>query len=77
MATKQTRRTHSAADQSPSPTLTQYVNDAGASHIIAVPAPTLRRWRHEGRGPAYCRLGRLVRYRIADLLAWAKAQEVA
>lgn len=31
---------------------------------------TLQRWRMEGTGPVYVRLGRLVRYRQRDLDAW-------
>jgi len=27
----------------------------------------LRRWRNDGRGPAYIKIGRLVRYRASDL----------
>ncbi|WP_301485118.1 AlpA family transcriptional regulator [Intrasporangium sp.] len=34
---------------------------------------TLRRWRCQGRGPACVRVGRLVRYRVSDLAAWAEA----
>jgi hypothetical protein len=38
---------------------------------------TLERWRHSGKGPKYIRLTpRCVRYRLADLEAWATANEV-
>jgi predicted DNA-binding transcriptional regulator AlpA len=55
----------------------EYVNDVIAARIVGVSAPTLRRWRCEGRGPKVCKLGGLVRYRVSDLRAWAQAQEVA
>ncbi|MGV9794428.1 helix-turn-helix domain-containing protein [Gordonia sp. NPDC003422] len=50
-----------------------------ASDILAVQAAasyldvsrgTLDNWRSQGRGPAYVRQGRMIRYRRADLDAW-------
>ena len=39
---------------------------------------TLERWRAEGRGPQFVRIGRHVRYRQADILAFeAKHSETA
>ena len=35
---------------------------------------TLERFRLEGRGPAYFKFGRIVRYRRAETLKWAEAQ---
>lgn len=32
--------------------------------------PTLARWAGEGKGPKFVKLGGLVRYRRADVLAW-------
>ncbi len=37
---------------------------------------TLRQWRRNGRGPAYIRVGRLVRYRAADVEAYLAQREV-
>ncbi len=31
---------------------------------------TLARWRSEGKGPAFVRVGRQIRYREGDLIAW-------
>lgn len=63
-----------------------------AAHVSILPAPfldtrqaatllqlshrTLERWRLEGRGPAFLKLGAggAVRYRMADLEVWAEAQ---
>lgn len=36
----------------------------------AVTIGTLRNWRSDGRGPAFIRIGRDVRYRIDDVDAW-------
>ena len=76
MASKKSRRAVGAADYQLNPA-TAYVYDLAASRILAVPAPTLRRWRHEGRGPKFCRFERLVRYRVADLHDWARERQVA
>ena len=35
---------------------------------------TLQRWRLEGFGPKFLKLGRLVRYRRSDLDRWVDAQ---
>ncbi len=35
---------------------------------------TLQRWRLEGVGPKFLKLGRLVRYRKSDLDSWSDAQ---
>ena len=39
-------------------------------------AGTLANWRTYGRGPAYVRLGRLVRYQVAELEAWIERKTV-
>ena len=31
---------------------------------------TLQKWRWEGGGPPYIKLGRSVRYRLSDVLEW-------
>ncbi len=33
----------------------------------------LRKWRREGQGPRFLKLGRLVRYRAQDIQAWLDA----
>lgn len=39
-----------------------------------VPLQTVRLWRHKGYGPAGFPVGRFVRYRLADVVAWEDAQ---
>ncbi len=41
-----------------------------ASDVLAVSLSTLRRWRANGEGPVYVKMGRTVRYRIADIRAF-------
>jgi predicted DNA-binding transcriptional regulator AlpA len=43
---------------------------------IGVPVGTLANWRCDGRGPRYLKVGRHVRYRVADLEAWLDRQVV-
>jgi hypothetical protein len=45
----------------------RFVNDVEAARILAVSPQTLRNYRHLGRGPAYSKKSRMVRYRISDL----------
>ncbi|MFI5329940.1 MAG: helix-turn-helix domain-containing protein [Desulfobaccales bacterium] len=54
----------------------RFVNDVEAAKILAVSAQTLRNYRHLGRGPAYSKRGRMVRYRVADLLDYMKSGRI-
>jgi hypothetical protein len=45
----------------------RFVADTVAGPLIGTTAATMRRWRYEGRGPRYTKVGSSVRYRIADL----------
>lgn len=44
------------------------------SEYLGVPTGTLANWRYQGRGPAFVRLGRHVRYRAQDVLDWISEQ---
>lgn len=48
-----------------------------AAEYLRVKPQTLANWRMNGRGPEYVRLGRLIRYRIAQLEAWIAEQDAA
>jgi len=37
---------------------------------LAVSLASLRRWRVDGRGPRFIKLGASVRYRVQDVEAW-------
>ena len=45
----------------------RFVADTVAAPLIGTTPATLRRWRHEGRGPRYARIGSNIRYKIAWL----------
>jgi excisionase family DNA binding protein len=40
------------------------------AEYLGVPTGTLANWRHLGRGPAFVRVGRLIRYRAEDIAGW-------
>ena len=43
------------------------LNETEVAAKLDVTKPRLRRWRHEGRGLPFVRVGRLVRYRPEDV----------
>jgi predicted DNA-binding transcriptional regulator AlpA len=58
----------------PSRTATLPEKDA-APYVGYTPA-AFRAWRREGRGPAYIRVGRSIRYLQRDLDAWLSTHRV-
>lgn len=44
------------------------------AEYLDVPIATVRRWRYIGTGPTSLKVGRHVRYRLADVDAWLDAQ---
>lgn len=52
------------------------LHEPDAAQYIAYTTAALRKWRAEGRGPAYVRHGRSVRYLRSDLDAWLAAHRV-
>ena len=48
-------------------------NEQGAAEMLGCSVAALRKWRRRGSGPAYVKVGRLVRYRETDLLAYLDA----
>lgn len=47
--------------------LRRYFPTPQAADYLGLKAPTLEKWRSEGGGPPFVKLGRAVRYRVADL----------
>lgn len=54
----------------------KYVNDVEAAKIAGLSPQTLRNWRQLGRGPAYSKLGRSVRYSLNDLISWLEGRRI-
>jgi predicted DNA-binding transcriptional regulator AlpA len=47
------------------------VTEAETAKITSLSRPTLQRYRHDGVGPKFIRLGvRRIGYRLSDLAAW-------
>ena len=53
---------------------TMFLSTRQAADCFGVSARTLERYRGTGEGPVFYRFGRHVRYRQADLDAWARTR---
>ena len=53
------------------------LTERDASDVLRLSIKTLQAWRSKGRGPAFVRAGRAIRYRRNDLIAWIDANIVA
>lgn len=63
-----------ARDELPAPL---FVDTPNAAAILSVTRKQLESWRTQGCGPAYSKLGRLVRYSVADLQRWMEDRRVS
>ncbi len=57
--------------------MTVAVDTKGASERIGLAVKTLENMRTRGDGPQFMKLGRMVRYRIADIDAWMAERVVS
>lgn len=53
-----------------------YVPDVIAAQIIGCGVQSMRNCRHLGRGPAYSKRGRMVRYKVQDLFDFMAAGRI-
>lgn len=53
---------------------TELLNTERAAIFLDVRPATLVAWRHRRVGPAFLLVGRLIRYREADLRAWLESR---
>ncbi len=58
------------------PETSNLVRECEAARLLGVSVASMRRWRREGRGPAYVRVEGCIRYRVADLQAFMAANTV-
>lgn len=49
------------------------IDEAALAARLGVSRSTLQNWRYSGRGPRFIKLGRMVRYRVADVDAYLSA----
>ena len=54
----------------------QLITEKEAAQFLSVSLRTIQNWRFRNRGPKYKKLGRLVRYSVADLSAYAEGKTV-
>jgi hypothetical protein len=53
------------------------LGEVAAAQFLNLSTRTLQAWRLSGRGPAFVRAGRAVRYRRSDLVAWIQVNTVS
>jgi len=57
-------------------TLSHPVNEHEAARLLCVAVQTLRNWRCQRRGPAYCKTGTRVSYLIEDLKSYREERRI-
>ena len=54
----------------------QLMPEREAAKLAGFSIAAFIKWRREGRGPRYIRVGRSIRYRLSDLLNWIEEHTV-
>lgn len=54
----------------------EFVSDATLAKRLNLSQATLQKWRLNGTGPRFLKLGRAVRYRVSDVEAWLASQTI-
>lgn len=49
------------------------IDEPSLAATLGVSRSTLQSWRYAGRGPRFIKLGRMVRYRVADIDEFLRA----
>ena len=60
----------------PETLLPRYLNEHQVTDIVGLSVKTLRRMRQERRGPAYSKVGRLVRYSDQVIADWLESMSI-
>jgi predicted DNA-binding transcriptional regulator AlpA len=50
------------------------ISAADAPEYLGIQKQTMSRWRHEGFGPPWVQMGRLIYYRSSDLRDWIESR---
>lgn len=53
-----------------------FSKEAEVAKHVGYSLRAIRKWRAEGKGPSYFRVGRSIRYRMCDVEAWLKHHQV-
>jgi predicted DNA-binding transcriptional regulator AlpA len=59
------------------PDLHQMLTEQDAADVLCQSVRTLQKWRVNGFGPSYFKIGRSVRYRRDELTAWIESRRRA
>lgn len=59
-----------------SPNADELLNEDEAAVYLRLSKKTLQNWRVSGRGPAFVKIGRCVRYRVDVLVAYISRHEM-
>ncbi len=57
-------------------TADRHLSPAALAEREGVPLETVYGWNKKGDGPRYMKIGRHVRYRVADVVAWENSRVV-
>lgn len=52
------------------------LSEVAAAALVGYTPAALRLWRRQGRGPAYIKIGRSIRYAPADVREWFDAHRI-
>ena len=52
------------------------LSEAQTARCLGISVSGLRRWRRDGQGPPFIRMGRLIRYDESDLGQWLEANKI-
>jgi len=53
-----------------------FFNEKEVARILNISPKTVQKWRREGEGPRFCKLGRMVRYKIDDFEDWTNRRRI-
>lgn len=54
--------------------MTTLLNTEKAAEMLCLSEKTLRKWRWEGKGPHFVKVGRKVAYRMSDVQKWLEGR---
>jgi predicted DNA-binding transcriptional regulator AlpA len=54
-----------------------FIDECQVADLLCQSVRTIQKWRVTGNGPGFYKLGRSVRYRLDEVLAWAEARRKA
>jgi predicted DNA-binding transcriptional regulator AlpA len=52
----------------------RFLDDHEAAEFVGLKKQTLQVWRINGQGPAFYKIGRSVKYRLSDLIAYIESR---